>query len=261
MEIDELNEKIRECKRCRLSETRMNALCGEGNLNAKIMLIAQAPGEKEDKEGRMFIGPSGKVLDELLSTAGIKRDEIYMTNLIKCMLPKYRKPKQDEIKTCSYYLNEEVRLINPKILAPLGYYATAYIFQRYGILLPSKAEFSSIYGRLFLDKDKKILPLPHPATFLYNPNFKQNLIKSYRKLQVLLKDCKWYSVCPMKRFYEEGRLDKKWIELYCKGDWQSCIRYQMVEKGKVQPDWMLPDGSLDEKLHKGRWKNENYNYL
>ena len=261
MEIDELNRRIKECKKCRLSETRTNVLCGEGNLNAKIMLIAQAPGEKEDKEGRMFIGPSGKVLDELLSTAGIKRDEIYMTNLIKCMLPKYRKPKQDEIKTCSYYLNEEVRLINPKILAPLGYYATAYIFQRYGILLPSKAEFSSIYGRLFLDKDKKILPLPHPATFLYNPNFKQNLIKSYRKLQVLLKDCKWYSVCPMKRFYKEGRLDKKWIELYCKGDWQSCIRYQMVEKGKVQPDWMLPDGSLDEKLHKGRWKNENYNYL
>jgi len=82
MEIDELNKMIKECKKCRLSETRMNAICGEGNLNAKIMLIAQAPGEKEDKEGRMFIGPSGKVLDELLSTAGIKRDEIYMTNLI-----------------------------------------------------------------------------------------------------------------------------------------------------------------------------------
>jgi len=250
MQIDELNKRIRGCKNCRLSETRTNALCGEGNLNAKIMLIAHAPGEEEDKEGRMFIGPSGKVLDELLSVVGISRKEIYMTNLIKCMLPKYRKPKQDEIRVCSYYLNEEIKLINPEILAPLGYYATAYIFQRYGILLPSKAEFSSIYGRLFLAKDKKILPLPHPASLLYNPDLKQDLIKSYRKLQVLLKDCKWYLVCPMKRFYEEGRLDKKWIELYCKGDWQSCIRYQMVEKGKVQPDWMLPDGGLDEKLHK-----------
>ena len=248
MEINELNKRIKGCKKCRLSETRINALCGEGNLNAKIMLIAQAPGQKEDKEGRMFIGPSGKVLDELLSTAGISRQAVYMTNLIKCMLPKYRKPKQDEIKTCSYYLDEEIKLINPEILAPLGYYATLYVFQKYGIL--PEAEFSSIYGRLFLTKDKRILPLPHPASLLYNPDFKQDLIKSYRKLQVLLKDCKWYPVCPMKRFYEEGMLDKKWIELYCKGDWQGCIRYQMEEKGKVQPDWMLPDGSLDEKLHK-----------
>ncbi len=157
--------------------------------------------------------------------------------------------KQDEIETCSYYLNEEIKLINPEILAPLGYYATGYIFQKYDILLPLKAEFSSIYGGLFLTKDKKILPLPHPASLLYSPDFKQDLMKSYRKLQMLLKDCKWYPVCPMERFYEEGGLDKKWIELYCKRDWQSCIRYQMVEKGKVQPDWMLPDGSLDEKLH------------
>ena len=94
--------------------------------------------------------------------------------------------KQDEIETCSYYLNEEIKLINPEILAPLGYYATGYIFQKYDILLPLKAEFSSIYGGLFLTKDKKILPLPHPASLLYNPDFKQDLMKSYRKLQMLL---------------------------------------------------------------------------
>ncbi len=176
--IDELNKRIKECKKCKLSKTRMNAICGEGNLNAKIMLIAQAPGEKEDREGKMFVGPSGKVLDELLKSSGIKRQEIYMTNLIKCMLPKYRKPKQDEIRACSYYLNEEIKLINPKILVPLGYYATCYIFQKYGISLPSKAEFSSVFGKLFLAKDKKILPLPHPATLLYNSDLKQDLIKS-----------------------------------------------------------------------------------
>ncbi len=250
MEIDELNERIRKCKRCRLSETRTNAICGEGNLNARIMLIAQAPGEKEDREGRMFIGPSGKVLDELLSEAGVNRQELYMTNLVKCMLPKYRKPKEDEIEACSYYLNKEIELINPKILVPLGYYATQYIFQKYGVLLPAKVKFSSVYGKLFLAKDKKILPLHHPASLLYNPDSKQDLIKSYRKLQVLLKDCKWYAVCPMKRFYEEGKLDKKWIEMYCKGDWESCKRYQMEEEGRAHPDWMLPDGTLDKKLRK-----------
>ena len=250
MKIDELNKRIKECNKCRLSETRTNAVCGEGNLNARIMLIAQAPGKEEDREGRMFIGPSGKVLDELLNEAGVERQEIYMTNLIKCMLPKYRKPKEDEIKACSYYLDEEIKLINPKVLVPLGYYATRYIFQKYGISLPPKAEFSSVFGKLFLAGDKKILPLPHPASLLYNPGFKQELIKIYRKLQVLLKDCKWYSVCPMKRFYEEGKLDRKWIELYCKGDWESCVRYQMEERGEEHPDWMLPDGTLDERLQK-----------
>ena len=141
-------------------------------------------------------------------------------------------------------------MINPEILAPLGYYATAHIFQRYGILSLSRAEFSSIYGRLFWAKDKKILPLPHPASLLHNPDLRQDLTKGYGKLRVLLIDCKWYPVCPMKRFYEKGKLDKKWIELYCKGDWESCVRYQMEEEGKPHPDWMLPDGTLDDKLQR-----------
>jgi len=248
MKIDELNERIKGCKKCRLSETRINAICGEGNLKAKVMLIAQAPGENENREGKMFVGPSGKVLDELLKLAEITKQEIYMTNLIKCRLPKYRKPKQDEIEACSHYLNKEIELIDPQVLVPLGYYATKYIFQKYSILLPSKTEFSSICSRLFLAKDKKILPLPHPAVLLYNPDLKEDLIKGYRKLKVLSKDCKWYPLCPMKRFYEKGNLDKKWIELYCKGDWESCIRYQMEEKGLPHPDWMLPDGTIDEYL-------------
>jgi DNA polymerase len=249
MKINKLNKKIKECKECRLSETRTNAICGEGKLNAKLMLIAQAPGENEDREGKMFIGPSGKVLDELLRRANIDRKEIYMTNLVKCTLPKYRKPKQDEIEACGQYLNEEIKLTTPDVLVPLGYYATKYIFERYDILLPPKIEFSSIYGRLFLGRDKKILPLPHPAVLLYNPDFKQDMVKKYKKLGTLLKDCKWYPVCPMKKFYEEGNLDKKWIELYCKGDWKSCVRYQMEEKGEPHPDWILPDGTLDEKLY------------
>jgi len=215
------------------------------------MLIAQAPGENEDREGKMFIGPSGRVLNELLRSAEISRQEIYMTNLIKCMLPKYRKPKQDEIEACSRYLNKEIELINPQVLVPLGYYATKYIFQRYGIFLPEKKEFSLVYRRLFLAKKKKIFSLPHPAVLLYNPDLKQDLIKSYRKLKVLSKDCKWYPTCPMKRFYEEGNLDEKWIELYCKGDWESCLRYRMEERNQPHSDWMLPDGSINEKLYKG----------
>jgi len=139
-----LNKEIRKCNKCRLSETRINALCGEGNLNANLMLIAQAPGKNEDREGKMFIGPSGKVLDELLRMANIDRKEIYMTNLVKCMLPKYRKPKRDEIEICSKYLDKEIELINPALIAPLGHYAT-----KYTLCLPSKPEFHKIYVRFF----------------------------------------------------------------------------------------------------------------
>jgi len=248
MDLDELNREIKNCRKCSLWETRTNALCGEGKLDAKLMLIAQAPGEQEDRAGRMFVGPSGKVLDELLKSANLNREEFYMTNLIKCMLPKYRKPEEDEIEKCSEYLNKEIELINPKVLVPLGYYATRYIFRKYAIPLPSKKD--TVYGRLFLAGGKKIFPLSHPAALLYNPSFKEEMTKSYRKMKVLLEDCKWYPVCPMRRFYEKGMLDEKWVELYCKGDWESCVRYQMEERGEPHPDSMLPDGSINKRLHR-----------
>lgn len=248
--IEDLNEEIRDCRKCRLSETRTNALCGEGNLNARLMIIAQAPGEREDREEEMFIGPSGKVLDELFRANNIDRKRIYMTNLVKCMLPKYRKPKQDEIESCSQYLDKEIELINPAVIAPLGYYAIRHIFERYNIVLPSKPEFHQVYGKLLLADRRKILPLQHPAAVLYNPSIKEIMMESYGKVKVLLKDCKWYPACPMKRFYEEEELSKEWIELYCKGDWESCIRYQMEERWDAHPDWMLPDGSIDERLRK-----------
>jgi len=185
-----------------------------------------------------------------LEKAGVDREEIYMTNLIKCMLPGYRKPKQDEVESCSKYLDEEIDTINPEVLVPLGYYATKYIFGRYNVPLPSKLEFNNIYSRIFLLDSKKVFPLKHPAAVLYNDSIKDEMTKNYSKLKVLLSECKWYQVCPMKKFYERGMLNKKWVELYCKGNWESCVRYQMEEKGEMHPDCMLPDGSIDKKLYK-----------
>ena len=245
--MEGLNREIRSCRGCRLAETRTNALCGEGNLKARLMLVAQAPGENEDREGKMFIGPSGRVLNELLKEAGIAREEVYMTNLVKCKLPGYRRPKLDEIQACSRYLDREIELVNPAVIVPLGYYATRYIFEKYGLDLPAKPEFHQVYGRLLLG-ERKVFPLQHPAALLYDESAREKLVKNYRKLKVLSRDCKWYSVCPMKWFYESGRLSRRWIELYCKGDWENCTRYQMEEKGEPHPDWMLPDGSLDESL-------------
>jgi DNA polymerase len=183
----EFNAVIRKCKRCRLHLTRTNVVWGEGNLHAPLMLIAQAPGRKEDREGRMFIGPSGKVLAELLNEAGIERDEIYMTNLIKCRLPKNRRPKQDEIEACGCFLDKEIALLAPKVLVPLGYYATRHVMNKYDIALPKiRTDFSSLNGKLFEAGEKRLYPLPHPSALLYNRSYKPLALEKYAKLRVLL---------------------------------------------------------------------------
>jgi DNA polymerase len=103
------------------------------------------------------------------------------------MLPKYRKPKQDEIEACSQYLNKEIDLINPAILSPLGYYPTKYILEKYGISVPrSKSEFLAVYGKVFQTENKKILPLAHPATLLYNEFIWEEMTENYKKMKILL---------------------------------------------------------------------------
>ncbi len=179
-----LNGEIKRCHQCRLAETRINALCGEGNLHADLMLIAQAPGEHENREGRMFIGPSGKVLDELLATVDIQRGDIYMTNLVKCVLPRNRKPKSNEIASCGPYLDKEIELIGPNILAPLGYYATRFILEKYGVQIPAKSEFRKVYGQVLEMADKKIIPLQHPAAILHDSSIKNVMVTNYRKMEV-----------------------------------------------------------------------------
>lgn len=186
--LKSLNRAIRGCTRCRLAETRIHALCGEGPAGADLLLLAQAPGRVEDREGRMFIGPSGRVLDELLQSAAIDRRAVYMTNLVKCMLPKYRRPKADEIASCSRWLERELALIRPTVVASLGFFAIRFLFARYGLALPPKAEFSSLYGQRVAVGDAILLPLQHPAAALYNPAIKPVLVRNYRLLGEIFAD-------------------------------------------------------------------------
>lgn len=244
-----LKEEIKNCSKCSLSETRKNALPGEGNTGARVMLVAEAPGEKEDAEGRMFVGPIGKALDELFSELGLERNSFYLTNLIKCMLPDYRKSKKEEIEACSEFLDREIELVNPEIISPLGYYSTLYICSKYDYAVSDRKEdLRSLYGRLLLTHGKKIYPLIHPTALVFDTVDKEKIKKDYDKLKVLLFECKWYDICPMKRFYQAGILERKWVELYCMSDWRSCVRYKMEEKGEYHPDSMLPDGSIDPLL-------------
>lgn len=183
MDIENLNEEIRKCNKCRLSETRTNAICGEGNPNAKLMIVAQAPGYNEDKEGKMFIGPSGKKLDLLLEQANIERSKIFITNLLRCTLPNYRKPRPDEIKICASYLDRELELINPDIISTLGYFAYRHIFERCNI--EDELGFPEVCGEVFEYGDKKIVPLQHPAALLFNESIQNEMIEDYRTLKRL----------------------------------------------------------------------------
>ncbi|MCW8994412.1 MAG: uracil-DNA glycosylase, partial [Psychromonas sp.] len=118
--ILEINQQIVECKYCRLNLTRAKSVCGEGPIPSKFMFIAQAPGRNEDQEGEIFIGPSGKVFDILIDSADIKRNQVYITNLVKCFLPKCRKPRQDELYTCyELYLKKEIDLVKPEVIVCL----------------------------------------------------------------------------------------------------------------------------------------------
>ena len=185
--LDALNSQIRACERCRLSVTRKHALTGEGNINARIMFIALSPGTKEDAENRMFIGPSGKVFNRLLQAARIERKSVFITNLVKCILPKNRKPTLNEIESCSSFLNDEIEIIQPQIIVPLGYYATRSILIKYHAD-PSSSEmsFKNINGQLLFLDEMKIFPLTHPSALLYNPSFEPETITKYKKLKIFL---------------------------------------------------------------------------
>jgi len=245
-----LNSKIQVCKKCRLAETRKHPIKGEGNTRSRLFLIAQAPGNVEDEKGKMFLGPSGIVLDKLLYQAKISREDLYMTNLIKCHLPKNRKPKKQEIQACHDYLDQEITIIKPDILIPLGHYATRYMLRKYHQRVPSKHDFYKLYGTLLYFQKQKIYPIQHPAAVLHDDSIQLILERNYRKLFVFSQPCKWASLCPMKRYEEKGLIDEKWRSVYCYGDWENCVRYQMEKQHKYHEDWMLPDGTLANHLKK-----------
>ena len=185
--LDVLNYQIRACEKCKLSASRKHALTGEGNINARIMFIALSPGAKEDIQNKMFVGPSGQVFNKLLYAAGIDRKLVFMTNLIKCLLPKNRKPKMNEIEACGYFLDQEIAIIQPEVIVPLGYYATRTILSKHhNNPFAEGISFKEINGQLLTLNGIKVFPLTHPSALLYNPSFETDTIEKYKKLKKIL---------------------------------------------------------------------------
>lgn len=186
MEIKKIEEEIKNCKKCRLWKERKNPVPGEGNYNAKLMLIGEAPGKNEDEEGRPFVGNAGKILNNALEKNGIDRKSVYITNVVKCHPPKNRAPYEDEIKKCSHYLQKQIELINPEIIATLGNFSTKTIFRFFGF---KEEAISKLHGKIFVSPlhNIKIFPTFHPAACIYNPFLLDKFEKDIEKLAEIFK--------------------------------------------------------------------------
>ena len=159
--LEELANEIRVCPKCRLAETRINAVPGAGNPNARIMFVGEGPGENEDKQGLPFVGAAGKMLSKLLDSAGISRDDVFITNTVKCRPPQNRVPLADEINACNDWLMAQIALINPKIICPLGSPALK-------TLIGPDFKISSARCKVFRKSGILYIPLYHPAAALHN---------------------------------------------------------------------------------------------
>jgi len=164
--IEELNQKIKNCAKCSLSSSRKNVVCGEGSINANLMFVGEAPGFDEDIQGRPFVGEAGKLLTNLIEKMGFKRQEVYITNTVKCHPPKNRDPQEEEILACSDYLKKEIEIISPKVIMTLGKIATYALKGMVGKV--KDIHISKIRGNVFYYDNIPVIPTFHPAYLLRN---------------------------------------------------------------------------------------------
>jgi len=181
-EFKKVRNKILHCRKCTLYKKRKQPVIGEGSSRAKIMLIGEAPGFNEDQTGRPFCGRAGKILDELLKSIGLKREKIYICNILKCHPPKNRGPRKEEIKACTPYLLKQIEIIKPKVICALGNFSTVFIFEKYGLEKKIKG-ISKIHGRIFKTAKITIVPFFHPAVVVYNNKMKKILVKDFQILK------------------------------------------------------------------------------
>ena len=179
-EFGELVQQIHSCTRCTLSQKRTNAVPGEGSRNAEIMFIGEGPGFNEDRDGRPFVGPAGKLLDEMLASIDLKREDVYITNVIKCRPPNNRDPLPGEIESCKPYLDKQIELIAPRIVVMLGRYSFVRFFPGESI---GKAR-----GKPRKWNGMTAYPMYHPAAALHNPRLRPVIEDDFRNLLKLLDD-------------------------------------------------------------------------
>lgn len=179
-EISRLCDEVRECKKCPLYRLAKNPVPGAGSLNSEIMFIGEGPGKKEDEAGLPFIGAAGKLLDQMLESIGLTRDEIYIANVVKHRPPENRDPKPEEIEACWPYLLKQIEIIKPKLIVCLGRHSL-------GRFLNDVGTISTVHGRAFVKNGQAYMALYHPAAGLYNGGMRETLFKDFAKIKIALK--------------------------------------------------------------------------
>jgi len=174
--MEKIKEDILACKKCSLYKERNIPVIGQGDHNAKIIFIGEAPGAKEDASGVPFCGRSGNFLNELLDHIGLKREDVYITNIVKCRPPKNRDPKDSEIECCKNYIERQIKIIKPKVVCSLGRHSMNFIMNNLGI--ENKETISNLHGKVFEGK-YIFIPLYHPAVAIYNSSKKGELKKDF----------------------------------------------------------------------------------
>ncbi len=173
---EELKNFIDHCSRCPLSDTRNKSVMGKGDLKTPIMFIAEAPGNSEDRDGIPFTGPSGKVLDDLLESVGLKRQDIYLTNIVKCHPPRNRDPLPQEQDACIDYLRYETAIIKPKIIVCLGRIAAQRIIR-------PDYRITREHGTFLHRKNTWLTAVYHPSAILRDPSKLEEVKNDLRKIQ------------------------------------------------------------------------------
>ncbi|GIK66049.1 MAG: uracil-DNA glycosylase [Chloroflexota bacterium] len=178
--MEKIASEVRVCPKCPLSKSRTKAVPGDGPVNAEIMFVGEAPGFHEDQQGLPFVGASGKYLEQLLELIGLTRKDVFITNIVRCRPPQNRDPERLEIETCEPYLDQQIALIQPRIIATLGRYSMAKFFP--------DGKISKIHGVPKKEDGRIYYPLFHPAAVLRNPALREPMEEDFKRMKKLLEE-------------------------------------------------------------------------
>jgi len=166
--LEAIRSELGDCTRCRLHEGRQSVVFGEGNAQAKLVFVGEAPGREEDRQGRPFVGQAGELLTRIIEAIDLRRDEVYITNIVKCRPPQNRNPQPDEIRTCLPFLRTQLEAIRPRIICALGTVAAQ-------TLLETEERISHLRGQFYAYQGARLMPTYHPAFLLRNPQCKRDV--------------------------------------------------------------------------------------
>ena len=178
--IHELNEQVAACPRCALSKTRIKAVPGAGDPQADIVFIGEGPGYNEDQQGLPFVGQAGKFLDELLASIDLRREDVYIANVIKCRPPNNRDPQPGEIEACAPWLEQQLDIIKPRMIVTLGRFSMSRYFKGQTI--------GRIHGQAREIDGVVVVPMYHPAAALHQANLRGTIMEDFKKLPEILRE-------------------------------------------------------------------------